>query len=106
MYRKPVYRFSEYGYEPWGAMLDLWASHDSGIKVAGGTYDAGKTYGGVGYIDMLAMKYPGARMTFVHRSLNRVYRNIIPTYEKYLGYKPPSRDDPNPGRQVCHTFWR
>ena len=59
MHRKPVYRFSEYGYQPWGAMLDLWASHDSGIKVAGGTYDAGKTYGGVGYIDMLAMKYPG-----------------------------------------------
>ena len=104
MHRKPVYRFSEYGYQPWGAMLDLWASHDSGIKVAGGTYDAGKTYGGVGYIDMLAMKYPGARMTFVHRSLNRVYRNIIPTYEKYLGYKPPSRDDPNPEDRFVTRF--
>ena len=104
MRRNPVYRFSEYGYEPQGAMWDLWASHDSGIKVAGGTYDAGKTYGGVGYIDMLAMKYPGARMTFVHRSLNRVYRNIIPTYEKYLGYKPPSRDDPNPEDRFVTRF--
>ena len=63
-----------------------------------------RTYGGVGYIDMLAMKYPGARMTFVHRSLNRVYRNIIPTYEKYLGYKPPSRDDPNPEDRFVTRF--
>ena len=36
----------------------------------------------------------------MHRSLNRVYRNIIPTYEKYLGYKPPSRDDNPEGRDV------
>ena len=60
----------------------------------------------VAYIDKLAKTYwPGARMTFVHRSLNRVYRNIIPTYEKYLGYKPPSRDDPNPEGRVCDTLW-
>ena len=32
--------------------------------------------------------------------LNRVYRNIIPTYEKFLGYKPPSRDDNPEGKFV------
>ena len=76
-------------------MWDLWESHAS-VKVAGGTYDAGKTYSLCAYMDALAKKYAGARMTFVHRSLNRVYRNIIPTYEKYLGYTPTSRDAPNP----------
>ena len=76
-------------------MYALWASHAS-VKIAGGTYDAGKTYSLCAYMDFLAKRYPGSRMTFVHRSLNRVYRNIIPTYEKFLGYKPTSRDDPNP----------
>ena len=76
-------------------MYGLWASHAS-VKIAGGTYDAGKTYSLCAYMNWLAKRYPGSRMTFVHRSLNRVYRNIIPTYEKYLGYKPTSRDDPNP----------
>lgn len=82
-------------YYPYGAMYDLWASRAS-VKIAGGTYDAGKTYGDLAYMHALAIKYPGSRMTFVHRSLNRVYRNIIPSYEKLLGYKPTSRDDPNP----------
>ena len=76
-------------------MFAMWRSLVS-VKIAGGTYDAGKTYSLCAYIDFLAKRYAGARMTFVHRSLNRVYRNIIPTYEKYLGYKPTSRDDPNP----------
>lgn len=79
----------------YGAMWDLIHSHAS-VKMAGGTYDAGKTFGLVAYMHLLAVRYPGSRMTFVHRSLNRVYRNIIPTYEKFLGYKPTSRDDPNP----------
>ena len=34
----------------------LWASHAS-VKIAGGTYDAGKTYSLCAYIDKLAMKY-------------------------------------------------
>ena len=76
-------------------MWDLWASPAS-VKVAGGTYDAGKTYSLCAYMHTLAKRYAGARMTFVHRSLNRVYRNIIPTYEKYLGYTPTGRDAPNP----------
>ena len=80
---------------PFGAMVDLYKSHAS-VKMAAGTYDAGKTFGCVAYMDLLAQWYPGSRMTFVHRSLNRVYRNIIPTYEKYLGYKPTSRDHPKP----------
>lgn len=80
-------------------MSDLYLSAAS-VKIAGGTYDAGKTFGLCAYIDYLAGQWPGARMTFVHRSLNRVYRNIIPTYEKYLGYKPPSRDDNPLGRDV------
>ena len=87
-------------YYPYGAMLKLFASMDASVKIAGGTYDAGKTYGLVAYMHFLALKYAGARMTFVHRSLNRVYRNIIPTYEKFLGYKPPSRDDNPEGRDV------
>ena len=95
MQRIPVDRFREGGFCVYGGMWDLWASHAS-VKVAGGTYDGGKTYSLCAYMDALAKKYPGARMTFVHRSLNRVYRNIIPTYEKYLGYKPTSRDAPNP----------
>ncbi|RKU10802.1 hypothetical protein C6503_19140 [Candidatus Poribacteria bacterium] len=87
-------------YYPYGAMLKLFASMDASVKIAGGTYDAGKTYGLVAYMHFLALRYEGARMTFVHRSLNRVYRNIIPTYEKFLGYKPPSRDDNPEGRDV------
>ena len=87
-------------YYPYGAMLKLFASMDASVKIAGGTYDAGKTYGLVAYMHFLALRYAGARMTFVHRSLNRVYRNIIPTYEKFLGYKPPSRDDNPEGRDV------
>ena len=95
MRRTPVNRFREGGFRVYGGMWDLWASHAS-VKVSGGTYDGGKTYSLCAYMHALAKKYPGARMTFVHRSLNRVYRNIIPTYEKYLGYKPTSRDAPNP----------
>lgn len=94
-----VYRFREGAFAVYGSMADLWGSHAS-VKIAGGTYDAGKTYSLCAYMDKLAMDWPGARMTFIHRSLNRVYRNIIPTYEKYLGYKPPSRDDNPEGRDV------
>jgi len=81
-------------------MRKLFASMDASVKIAVGTYDAGKTYGLVAYMHFLALRYAGARMTFVHRSLNRVYRNIIPTYEKFLGYKPPSREDNPQGRDV------
>ena len=95
MRRKPVNRFRKGGFRVYGGMWDLWASPAS-VKVAGGTYDAGKTYSLCAYMHTLAKKYAGARMTFVHRSLNRVYRNIIPTYEKYLGYTPTGRDAPNP----------
>ena len=98
--RKPVDRFSLTGYRAWGSMRALWASHHIGTKVAGGTYDAGKTYGCVGLMDAIAKSYPGARMTFVHRSLNRVYRNIIPSYEKFIGYKPPPRDENPEGKFV------
>ena len=85
--KQHAYRYTPDGFEVYGGMRRLWASHES-VKIAGGTYDAGKTYSLCAYIDALAMKYPGARMTFVHRSLNRVYRNIIPTYQKFLGYTP------------------
>ena len=94
-----VYRFRPGAFAIYGSMAGLWCSHAS-VKIAGGTYDAGKTYSLCAYIDKLAMDWPGARMTFIHRSLNRVYRNIIPTYEKYLGFKPPSRDDNPEGRDV------
>ena len=94
-----VYRFRPGAFAVYGSMAGLWYSHAS-VKIAGGTYDAGKTYSLCAYIDKLAMDWPGARMTFIHRSLNRVYRNIIPTYEKYLGFKPPSRDDNPEGRDV------
>ena len=76
-----VYRFRPGAFAIYGSMAGLWCSHAS-VKIAGGTYDAGKTYSLCAYIDKLAMDWPGARMTFIHRSLNRVYRNIIPTYEK------------------------
>ena len=82
-------------YRPHGSMWNLWNTHES-VKIAGGTYDAGKTYGLIAYMHALAIIYPGARMTFIHRSLNRVYRNIIPSYYKLLGYTPTSLDDPNP----------
>ena len=80
---------------PQGAMPALYQSEAS-VRIVGGTYDAGKTFGGIAYMDAFAWRNPGARMTFVHRSLNRVYRNIVPSYEKFLGYKPTSRDAPNP----------
>ena len=95
MRKRNVIGYGKGHYRPYGAMWDLWACHAS-VKIAGGTYDAGKTYGLLAYMHALAVRYPGSRMTFVHRSLNRVYRNIVPSYEKMLGYKPTSRDDPNP----------
>ena len=90
-----AYRFRRGRFAIYGKMLDLWESEAS-VKVAGGTYDAGKTFSLCAYMDVLAGAFPGARMTFVHRSLSRVYRNILPTYYKYLGYTPTSRDAPNP----------
>ena len=90
-----AYRFRRGAFAIYGKMLDLWESEAS-VKVAGGTYDAGKTFSLCAYMDVLAGAFPGARMTFVHRSLSRVYRNILPTYYKYLGYTPTSRDAPNP----------
>ena len=95
MQKRPVFAFEPGGYMPQGAMQDVYRSQSS-VRIVGGTYDAGKTFGCIGYMDAFAWKNPGARMTFVHRSLNRVYRNIIPTYEKFLGYKPTGRDHPNP----------
>lgn len=99
MKKRYVYRFRPGAFEIYGTMADLWRSQAS-VKMAGGTYDAGKTYSLVAYMHRQAMRWSGARMTFVHRSLNRVYRNIIPTYEKFLGYKPPSRDDNPEGKFV------
>ena len=95
MQKQSVIGYGHGLYRPYARMWDLWGSWES-VKIAGGTYDAGKTYGLIAYMHAMAMKYPGARMTFVHRSLNRVYRNIVPSYEKLLGYKPTSRDAPSP----------
>ena len=95
MLKRPVFSFEAGGYMPRGAMQDLYRSKAS-VRIVGGTYDAGKTFGGIAYMDAFAWMNPGARMTFVHRSLNRVYRNIVPSFEKFIGYKPTSRDDPNP----------
>ena len=89
---RPIIKYSNDGFRPYAKMSDMFKSQ-APIKIAGGTYDAGKTYSCVAYIDMLARKYPGARLTFVHRALNRIYRNIIPTYEKYLGFRPTSLID-------------
>ena len=95
MQKRPVIAYRRGFYKPYSAMRHLFSSHTP-VKVAGGTYDAGKTFGILAYMHLLAIRYPGSRMTFVHRSLNRVYRNIIPSFEKFLGYKPPSRDDAGP----------
>ena len=97
----PAIRYNLDGFRPYAKMCDLFKSH-APIKIAGGTYDAGKTYSCVAYIDMLARQYPGARLTFIHRNLNRIYRNIIPTYEKYLGFRPTARTAPNPTPIVKH----
>ena len=93
--RPPIITYNPNGFQPYGQMRDLFKSHEP-IKMASGTYDAGKTYSCVAYMDMLARQYPGARLTFVHRYLNRVYRNIIPTYEKYLGFRPSTYKSDNP----------
>ena len=93
--KPPTITYNPNGFCPHGQMRDLFKSHAT-VKIVGGTYDAGKTYSCIAYIDQIARKYPGARLTFIHRSLNRVQRNIIPSYEKYLGFRPKSRSDPNP----------
>ncbi|MCY4401953.1 MAG: hypothetical protein OXD54_05190 [Candidatus Poribacteria bacterium] len=93
--RPPIITYNPNGFQPYGQMRDLFKSHEP-IKIASGTYDAGKTYSCVAYMDMLARQYPGARLTFIHRYLNRVYRNVIPTYEKYLGFKPSTYKSQNP----------
>lgn len=95
MLKQPVFSYEVGAFMPRGAMGDAYRSQAS-VRMVGGGYDAGKTFSGVAYMDAFAWRNPGARMTFVHRSLNRVYRNIIPSYEKFLGYKPTSRDHPNP----------
>ena len=92
MLKVPVISYRRGDYKPYGEMVDLCSSHAS-VRIAGGTYDAGKTFGILAYMHMLAVRYPGSRMTFIHRSLNRVYRNIVPSYEKFLGYKPKSREE-------------
>ena len=56
--KQHAYRYTPDGFEVYGGMRRLWASHES-VKIAGGTYDAGKTYSLCAYIDALAMKYPG-----------------------------------------------
>ncbi len=91
----PIIAYDPKGFRPCGQMQDFFKS-DASIKIAGGTYDAGKTYSCVAYMDQLARTYPNARLTFVHLSLKRVYKNIIPTYEKYLGFKPNSNTNSNP----------
>ncbi len=92
----PIIKYNDDdGFRPHAKMCDFFKSH-APIKIAGGTYDAGKTYSCVAYIDMLARKYPGARLTFIHKVLNRIYKNIIPTYVKYLGFHPTSKIDKNP----------
>ena len=103
MYKKRVIGWSPHHYRIYGRMWNLFATQGS-VKIAGGTYDAGKTFGLVAYMHWLALKYPGARMTFVHRSLNRVYRNIVPSFEKFLGYRPPSRDDAHASRFEVRRF--
>ena len=40
-----VYQFRPGAFTIYGSMADLWVSSDASVKVAGGTYDAGKTYG-------------------------------------------------------------
>ena len=96
MLKQPVFSYEVGAFMPRGAMGDAYRSQAS-VRMVGGGYDAGKTFSGVGYMDAFAWRNPGARMTFVHRSLNRVYRNIIPSYEKFLGYKPdqPGPSEPN-----------
>ena len=83
------------GFRPYGSMQELFESHEP-LKIVGGGYDAGKTFSCVAYMDMLARRYPGARLTFIHKYLNRTYRNIIPSYEKFLGFRPSPSGDPNP----------
>ena len=92
---KPIIKYNLDGFRPYAKMCDLFKSQ-APTKIAEGTYDAGKTYSCVAYIDMLARQYPGARLSFIHKTLNRIHRNIIPTYEKYLGFRPTSRSDTNP----------
>ena len=91
----PIIQYHPKGFRPYGQMQDVFNSH-APVKIVGGTYDAGKTYSCVAYIDHLARNYPGARLTFIHRYQNRIFHNIIPTYEKYLGFKPTSVDHPTP----------
>lgn len=92
--KRRVIRYTPDGFRPYGKMLDFCQSRAM-VKMAGGTYDAGKTYSCMGYMDGLAIRYPRSRMTFVHRTLKRVHQNIVPSFYKYLGYTPVARDDPN-----------
>ena len=43
---------------PQGAMRGVYRSEAS-VRIAGGTYDAGKTFGGVAYMDAFAWLNPG-----------------------------------------------
>ena len=93
--KQEVIKYTPEGFSPYGKMRDFFQSHAM-VRMAGGTYDAGKTFSCMAYMDMLARAYKGARLTFVHRTLKRVHQNIVPSFYKYLGYTPTSRDDPNP----------
>ena len=100
--KKRVIGWSPNNFLPRGQMWDLFESGAS-VKIAGGTYDAGKTFSSVAYMHWLAIRYAGSRMTFVHRSLNRVYRNIVPSYEKFLGLQADEQGCSEP--DTCDTVW-
>ncbi len=88
--RHPAYRFTKWGENLYGGALQC-ALSNAPARILSGPYDTGKTYSCLHMMNIYAMEYPGARLTFAHKTRDQVDRVIVPTFERVLGYKPTER---------------
>ena len=88
--RHPAYRFTKWGEDLYGGALQC-ALSNAPARILSGPYDTGKTYSCLHMMNIYAMEYPGARLTFAHKTRDQVDSVIVPTFERVLGYKPTER---------------
>ena len=67
----------------YGSGLDAWNCRDDEVMVHGGV-NTGKTLMNFQFAHLYAMKYPGARILFVRKTLADLMRNAVATYEKVI----------------------
>lgn len=78
------------GFEPRGAVRDLWKGRDFEAMVSGPA-ETGKTYGCLQYADALLWKYPGAQGVMVRKTYSALVTSALRTYHRIIGKKSPIR---------------